>query len=118
MPRKSHLEERFSKLLTFKRLTPFEEQYRFHPVRRWRFDFAILPCFLAIEIQGGTYLRHRTGHTTAKGHQNDVDKHNAAIELGWTMLYFTTKDLKGKKALESVNLVQKIAIELGVKQGL
>lgn len=91
----SHLEDRFHRNLKLKKLVAgLETQYRFHPVRRWKMDFAWPELLLAVEIQGGTYSRKRSGHTTGTGTQRDYEKNNAAVLLGWQVLYFSSKDLK------------------------
>jgi very-short-patch-repair endonuclease len=36
-----------------------EKEFRFHPVRKWRADFAHLPSRTLIEIEGGIYVNGR-----------------------------------------------------------
>ena len=31
-------------------------EYRFHPPRRWRFDYACLELKIAIEVNGGNFV--------------------------------------------------------------
>ena len=50
--------------------TPIRE-HKFHPVRRWRFDLAFLENKLAIEIEGGVWIRGR--HTRGNGFTRDRD---------------------------------------------
>lgn len=70
-----------------------EREHRFHPERKWRFDFAFPSLKVAVEIEGGTFGRW-SRHTTGAGHQGDCEKRNAATVMGWKVLYFTTKDLQ------------------------
>ena len=63
------------------------EEFRFHPVRRWRFDFAIPDLKLAIEIEGGSWTQGR--HTRGKGYQGDMGKYNTAQLMGWKILRYT-----------------------------
>ena len=65
-------------------------QYRFHPIRRWSFDFAFPSARLAIEIDG------RGRHQTVTGVRNDCEKGNTAIEYGWVVLHLPTSDIRGK----------------------
>lgn len=70
----------------------FLREYRFHPVRRWRFDFIIddlddCSRKVAIEIDGGTWIQGR--HTRGKGFEADLRKMNEAAKLGWTVIRFT-----------------------------
>lgn len=69
---------------------PFVKEYRFHPVRQWRFDFAITTKKIAIEyegIYGGKGAKSR--HTSLKGYTGDTEKYNEAEKLGWTVLRYT-----------------------------
>ena len=69
----------------------YEKEYRFHPVRKWRFDFAIPEHMIAIEIEGGIYMQGR--HTRGKGYQADCEKYREAVVLGWRLLRYTTNEL-------------------------
>lgn len=66
-----------------------EREFRFHPVRRWRFDMAWPRIKLAVEIDG------RGRHQTIAGVRGDCEKLNAATVLGWRVLRFPATD-KGK----------------------
>lgn len=57
-----------------------EQEYHFHPVRKWRFDFAYPDKMLAIEVEGGTWNRGR--HTRGQGFEDDCEKYNEAVVLG------------------------------------
>lgn len=61
-------------------------EYRFHPTRRWRFDFCWPAHKLAVEIDG------RGRHQTVDGVRKDCEKHNAAVALGWRILRFPSTD--------------------------
>ena len=63
-----------------------EAEYRFHPVRRWRFDYAIPEHKIAIEIEGGAFVRGR--HTRGVGYLNDMEKYNEATIMGWRILRY------------------------------
>ena len=66
-------------------------QYKFHPTRKWPFDFA-WPCEkVAVEVQGGEWLKGtRQGrHTRGGGYNEDCEKRNAATLLGWRVFYCT-----------------------------
>ncbi len=67
--------------------TPPLREYRFAPPRRWRFDLAWPPRWLAVEVEGGTWSAGR--HTRAAGYRADVEKYNAAALAGWTVLRVT-----------------------------
>ena len=70
----------------------FVREYKFHPTRRWRFDFAFPDYMIAIEFQGGQYTRGR--HTRPVGFGRDCEKLRHAAILGWRVLLYTTNDLR------------------------
>ena len=80
----------------------FVKEFRFHPTRKWRFDFAIVEKKIAIEFEGGVFGGGKSRHTTGKGFTEDAAKYNEAAKLGWKVLRYTAKgysklieDLKG-----------------------
>jgi very-short-patch-repair endonuclease len=76
---------------------PFEREYRFHPRRRWRADFAIvgspelpLPAYISlllVEIDGGAFIGGR--HSRGQGVANDAEKQSAAAILGYRVIRAT-----------------------------
>lgn len=71
---------------------PYTEEYRFHPVRRFRFDIAIPDKLLAIEYEG--VFSEKSRHTTAKGYTTDADKYNLAQSMGWRVYRYTAMNYK------------------------
>lgn len=74
--------------------------------RRWRFDFAWPEQKLAVELHGLIVIRASTGegivrggHGTVGGMVNDMDKNNAAILLGWSVLVFCQQHVHGDAAI-------------------
>ena len=80
----------------------FAREYKFHPTRRWRADFAVYrsdedePCCL-VEVEGGIY-HPRSGHRSVSGYLRDVAKYNEVVALGLPLVRVTEKDLNGKDA--------------------
>lgn len=59
-------------------------EFRFHPVRLWRFDVAWPPSYVAVEIHGGLF---RFGHhSRGKGFLDDREKISTAMLHGWRVL--------------------------------
>jgi len=63
-------------------------EYRFHPVRKWRFDAAYPAYMIAIEYEG---MNGR--HQTWTGFINDRIKYNEATAMGWVVLCVTVKTM-------------------------
>ena len=80
-----------------------EKEWRFHPVRKWRFDYAFPDFKVALEVEGGVFTGGR--HTRSLGFLKDIEKYNAAAVLGWTVVrtvpdeLYTEKNLAMLKAL-------------------
>lgn len=68
------------------------EQYRFHPERKWRLDFAFPEQRIAVEIDGGIFVRG--GHNRGMQFSKDCEKHNALTMLNWSLLRYTILDLR------------------------
>lgn len=62
-------------------------EYRFHPVRKWRFDMAWPTEMVAVEIEG------RGRHQTLMGERRDMEKYRAATLLGWRVLRYQASDI-------------------------
>ena len=75
-----------------------EKEYRFHPVRKWRFDYAIPACKVALEVEGGVWTGGR--HVNAKGFLGDIEKYNTATLMGWRIFRTTPADLTKTMTLE------------------
>lgn len=77
----------------------------FHPERRWRFDAAFQHKGkkIALELNGWT-SHHRRGRI-----REDNVKHFAAVELGWTVLYVDTDQVKRVAALWVVRLLDPLS---------
>lgn len=77
-----------------------EKEWKFHPVRKWRFDYSIPKYKIAIEIDGGVWTYGR--HNRSAGYLADMEKFNAAAALGWVVLKFTPQQQYTRKTLEII----------------
>ena len=75
-------------------------EWRFHPDRRWRFDWAWPDHKVALEIDGGLWVggRHNRPVTMIK----DNEKFNHAAILGWRVLKFTPQQFKTGEAVDII----------------
>lgn len=79
-----------------------EREFRFHPTRKWRFDFCWPEAKIAVEVEGGVFMRGKGGHTSITGITRDMDKINLAQLLGWRVLRFHAKHIDDDEAIPMV----------------
>jgi very-short-patch-repair endonuclease len=94
---KSNAEESLAAELRWLRMPQPEREYRFHPDRRWRFDFAWPDNLLAVEVEGGGFVQGR--HTRGAGLAADCEKYNTAVLLGWRVLRVTPDQVTDGQAI-------------------
>lgn len=70
--------------------TPVAE-YRFHPTRKWRLDWAWVEQRVAVEVDGGIWVRG--AHGRGIGIQRDQEKGREAAALGWRIIRCQPKEL-------------------------
>jgi len=81
------------------KLNPVPE-YRFHPVRKWRADFAFPESMILVEIEGGIWANGR--HNRGAGYSSDCEKYNNAALLGYRVFRFTPDMVKSGEAVQMV----------------
>lgn len=87
-------------------------EYRFHPVRRWRFDLAFPVFKVAAEYHGGLFMKRRGGHQSVKGSMNDWEKLNEAQILGWLVLQFGPHETRSGSAMNTIERALKSRIKV------
>lgn len=80
-----------------------EREWRFHPKRRWRFDYAWVGLQVAVEIDGAIWAGGR--HTRSYGFLADMEKRNEAQRMGWNVYHFTPQQLKDGSAQRFIKQV-------------
>lgn len=78
--------------------TPIAE-YRFHPVRKWRFDWAFVNEHLAVEIDGGVFMPGGGKHNRGPGFRKDTEKYAEAMIHGWRVLKVLPEHITKGQAL-------------------
>jgi len=81
----------------------YERELMLIPGRRFRFDFLLAEFALVVEVEGGTWSGGR--HTTGAGFRSDCFKYNAALELGYRVLRFTTDMVTKGEAIAQVERI-------------
>jgi very-short-patch-repair endonuclease len=103
MVAKSNLEETLLLLIRAEGLPEPEREWRFHPTRKWRLDFAYPDKKIGIEVQGGIYVRG--AHSRGTGLERDYEKYNQAQVLGWDVYQFSRKMIESGEAIETIKRV-------------
>lgn len=106
---KSELEEEFLRQVRAESLLEPEREYVFARPRKYRFDFAWPDQLIAVEIQGGVFSKGR--HVRGKGYEDDCEKFNLAMLMGWHVFQFTGRHIRLQLAVEVVKraLAQRVA---------
>ena len=78
----------------------FEQEFEFHPTRKWRADFHLKGKKILVEVEGGIWSNGR--HTRGKGYLGDLDKYNAATMMGYQVIRFSTEQVKSGSAIEQI----------------
>jgi very-short-patch-repair endonuclease len=73
-------------------------EHRFHPVRKWRFDYAWPDRKVALEIQGGLFVQGR--HSRGAALVKEFEKLNTAAAMGWRVLFVTPKQMANGEAAQ------------------
>ena len=86
-------------------------EHRFHPERKWRFDFSWPEYKVALEVEGGCWSGGR--HSRGAGMRADMEKYNAANVLGWNILRVMPQDVA---MLETVNMIKACIARKGLQE--
>ncbi len=100
----SRLAKRFEALWNAHGGHALEKEFRFHPTRKWRADFAHLESKTLIEIEGGIYINGR--HNRPAGFAADLEKYLEAALAGWRVIRLGPNELTTAHIERLVSLVQ------------
>ena len=87
----SRLERKFELLWRALDGPALETEFRFHPTRHWRADYAHLESRTLIEIEGGVWMGGR--HNRAAGFVADAEKYFEATLGGWRVVRLVDSQL-------------------------
>ena len=74
-------------------------EFRFHPTRKWRFDFALPDYKVAIEFDG---LFGGGAHTSINMVVTDSEKINEAQLHGWIVIRTNTPNLRDSSGYQAI----------------
>ncbi len=86
----------------------FEQEFKFHPDRKWKADFHLVDKKILVEVEGGIWSGGR--HTRGKGYLGDLEKYNAATMMGFQVIRFSTDQVKSGHAIQQI---EKMVGDLG-----
>ena len=78
-------------------------EYKFHPVRKWRFDWVLMEPMIAVEFEGGVFLGR--GHTGGVIYGQNCEKYNTAQIMGWCVIRLTASMIKEHHWIHAVRSI-------------
>lgn len=94
----SNAERSLATLIGWAGLPAPEREFRFHPTRKFRADFAYPDHRLLIEVDGGGFVAGR--HTRGAGFEKDCEKASEAACLGFRVIRVTPRQVEDGRAVE------------------
>jgi hypothetical protein len=77
-----------------------EREYRFHPTRKWRFDYALPEFMVAVEFNG---MFGGMAHRSVREAIKDSEKLNQAQILGWIVVQVNTASIRDGSAYADID---------------
>ncbi|MGB3330809.1 MAG: hypothetical protein WBA46_17735 [Thermomicrobiales bacterium] len=78
-------------------------EHRFHPIRRWRFDYCWPDAKIAVEYDG--IMFGHASHSSLAGILRDSDKANEAQRLGWRVFRANAKTVGDNTFMDLMDAV-------------
>ena len=89
-------------------------EHVFAPPRRWRFDFAWPDLMVALEVEGGSWIRG--GHNRGADFERNAEKYNEAALQGWLLIRVTTNMIKDGRAVAVAERAVRARLERQVRR--
>ena len=94
-------EQAFLLMLKARKMPTPTPEFRFHPVRKFRWDWAWPEARLALEVEGGVWSGGAHGRGT--GIVRDMEKSSLAAEEGWRIIRVTPSNLATEATMDSIH---------------
>lgn len=75
----------------------YEQEFKFHPERKWRADFRIEGYPILVEVEGGVFING--GHSRGKAYTNNCEKYSHMAIDGWLLIRATTDQVKSGQCI-------------------
>ena len=76
----------------------YEQEFKFHPVRKWRADFLITGYPILVEVEGGVFVNG--GHNRGRLYTSNCEKYSSAAILGYYVIRATTDQVKSGECVK------------------
>ena len=83
----------------------YEQEFKFHAVRKWRADFRLIKYPVLIEVEGGVFVNG--GHSRGKAYTNNCEKYSAMAIDGWFVIRATTDQVKSGECVKWIEEIIK-----------
>lgn len=80
-------------------------EFYFCTERQFRIDYAIPQYKIAIEQEGGIFMKGNSGHSSGSGIARDMEKNNLLVSKGWKLLRRQPNEML---TIETVSLISKL----------
>lgn len=80
-------------------------EFYFCTERQFRIDYAIPQYKIAIEQEGGIYMKGNSGHSSGTGIARDMEKNNLLVSKGWKLLRRQPNEML---TVETISLISKL----------
>ena len=77
-------------------------EFKFHPTRKYRADWAFINARLLVEVEGGAFLKDGGRHNRGAGFRNDLEKYAEAAILGYRVIRVLPEWIEDGRALTYV----------------
>lgn len=94
-------EQTFLLMLKARKIPTPKVEFRYHPIRKFRLDFAWPEYLVGLEVDGGIWTSGAHGRGT--GITRDQEKTNLAAGLGWRILRCTPGKLATSDTLDHIS---------------
>lgn len=75
-------------------------EFKFHPTRKFRADFAFLDHKLMVEVDGGLFVSGR--HSRGASREKDMERDAEALKIGWRVLRVSPRHVYDGRAAQWV----------------
>lgn len=77
-------------------------EFYFCTERQFRIDYAIPQYKIAIEQEGGIYMKGISGHSSGTGIARDMEKNNLLVSKGWKLIRRQPNEMMTLKTIELI----------------